>query len=63
MFRVVQSLDELVKAFIVRGIVFIEEQRTNYSTEIDEYDHASVHIIGDTFMEANIEHCLMLKAD
>lgn len=47
MFKVVQSLDELVKAFIVRGIVFIEEQRTSYSTEIDEHDHASVHIIGE----------------
>ncbi len=47
MFRITQTLDDLVKVFVVRGIVFIGEQNTSYREEIDEHEHTSVHIIGE----------------
>jgi len=46
-FRVVQSLDDLVKAYIVRGIVFVGEQEVSYREEVDEHEHAAVHILGE----------------
>jgi predicted GNAT family N-acyltransferase len=46
-FRVVQSLDDLIKAYLVRGIVFVSEQRIGYREEIDEHEHAAVHVLGE----------------
>ncbi len=47
MFKVVTSLEDLVKVFIVRGIVFIEEQGVSYNIEHDEYDFSATHVLGE----------------
>lgn len=47
MFQIVSTLDELIKAFTVRAIVFIGEQNCPYALEIDEYEHSSIHILGE----------------
>ena len=47
MFKVVTNLDDLIKAYLVRGIVFMEEQKISYALEIDEYEHESLHILGE----------------
>jgi len=46
-FRIAQSLDDLIKAFIVRGIVFMDEQGVSFREEMDEHEHAAVHILGE----------------
>jgi predicted GNAT family N-acyltransferase len=46
-FRVVRSLDGLIKALVVRGIVFVGEQGVSYVEEMDEHEHAAVHILGE----------------
>ncbi len=48
MLKIVTSFDELLKAFVVRAIVFIEEQRVPYSLEVDEFEHSALHILGET---------------
>ncbi|MBN1542752.1 GNAT family N-acetyltransferase [candidate division KSB1 bacterium] len=47
MFKIVESLDDLVKAFLVRGIVFVEEQQVPYSLELDEFEYSATHILGE----------------
>ncbi len=47
MFKVVTTFDELLKAFMVRAIVFIDEQNVAYAEEVDEHEHASLHILGE----------------
>jgi predicted GNAT family N-acyltransferase len=47
MFKVVTRLDDLLKAYMVRGIVFMEEQKIGYALEVDEYEHESLHILGE----------------
>jgi len=47
MFRIVTSLDDLIKVFIVRGIVFLEEQQVPYSIEMDEHEYSALHILGE----------------
>ncbi len=47
MFRVVTHLDDLIKVFIVRGIVFVEEQGVSYTIERDAYDYSATHILGE----------------
>ena len=46
MFKVVSTHEELIKAYLVRGIVFMEEQDCPYDLEIDKDEHTSLHIIG-----------------
>lgn len=46
-FRTARCLDDLRKVFVVRGIVFVEEQQTSYSLEVDGREHACVHILGE----------------
>jgi predicted GNAT family N-acyltransferase len=46
-FRIARSLDDLIQAFIVRGIVFIDEQRVSYREEMDEHEHAAIHVLGE----------------
>ncbi len=48
MFKVVTSLDDLLKTYMVRGIVFMEEQHISYALEVDEYEHECLHILGET---------------
>ena len=47
MFKVVTNLEYLINVFIVRGIVFIEEQGVPYTIERDEYDLLAIHILGE----------------
>lgn len=46
-FRIAQSLDDLIKVFVVRGIVFLDEQHVSYQEEMDEHEHAAIHILGE----------------
>jgi predicted GNAT family N-acyltransferase len=46
-FRIARSLDDLIKVFIVRGIVFMDEQHVSYHEEMDEHEHAAIHILGE----------------
>ncbi len=46
-FRVVESDADLLKAFIIRGIVFIEEQNCPYDDEIDQFEKDALHILGE----------------
>ena len=47
MFKIATTLDDLLKAFLVRGIVFIEEQDVPYALEVDELEHSALHILGE----------------
>ncbi|NLP11630.1 GNAT family N-acetyltransferase [bacterium] len=47
-FKIVTTLDELIKAYMVRAIVFLEEQKVSYAEEVDEHEYACVHILGET---------------
>ncbi|MDR4509487.1 MAG: hypothetical protein MRJ65_14885 [Candidatus Brocadiaceae bacterium] len=47
MFKIVTNLDDLVKAFIVRGIVFVKEQGIPYNVEHDLYEYSSIYILGE----------------
>ena len=47
MFQVVTNLEDLMKVFIVRGIVFVEEQGVPYEIEHDAYDLSATHILGE----------------
>jgi predicted GNAT family N-acyltransferase len=47
-FRIARSLDDLIKVFVVRGIVFLDEQHVSYREEMDEHEHAAIHILGET---------------
>ncbi|MEK6634760.1 MAG: GNAT family N-acetyltransferase [Planctomycetota bacterium] len=47
MFKVVTSQEDLMKVFVVRGIVFIEEQGVPYKIEHDEHDFSATHILGE----------------
>lgn len=46
-FRVCTTLDDLAKAYMVRAIVFIEEQQVAYAEEVDELEHSALHILGE----------------
>jgi predicted GNAT family N-acyltransferase len=47
MFKIVISMDDLIKAFMVRAIVFIEEQNVAYMEEVDEHEFSALHILGE----------------
>jgi predicted GNAT family N-acyltransferase len=47
MFKVVTNLDDLIRVFTVRDIVFIEEQKVPYKIERDKYDYSSIHVLGE----------------
>jgi predicted GNAT family N-acyltransferase len=47
MFKVVTNQEGLIKVFIVRAIVFIEEQGVPYHIEHDEHDLSATHILGE----------------
>ena len=42
-----RSLDDLIKVFVVRGIVFCSGQAVSYELERDEYDCSAIHILGE----------------
>lgn len=41
------SDEDVLKAFVVRGIVFIEEQEVDWEGEIDEFENDSFHVLGE----------------
>lgn len=47
MYKIVTTLDDLIKVFIVRGIVFIDEQNVPFSIEMDEHEYGALHILGE----------------
>ncbi len=47
MLKIVRNQDELLKAFSVRGIVFVEEQGCPYEIEMDGLDYTALHILGE----------------
>ncbi len=47
MFKVATNQEDLVKSFVVRGIVFVEEQGISYRIEHDEHDVLATHILGE----------------
>ena len=47
MFKVVTNQEDLIKVFVVRGIVFIEEQGVPYNIEHDVHDSTATHILGE----------------
>ncbi len=46
-FRIARSLDDLMKVFMVRAIVFMEEQHIRCREEIDEHEHSALHVLGE----------------
>jgi len=47
MFRVAITREDVLKAMVVRGIVFIEEQQVDWEGEIDEYEDDAIHVLGE----------------
>lgn len=47
MIRVATSEEDILKAMVVRGIVFIEEQQVDWEGEIDEFEKESTHFLGE----------------
>jgi len=46
-FRIAASLDDRIKAFVVRGIVFMDEQGVSYRDEMDEHEDDAIHVVGE----------------
>ena len=44
-YKIVITPEDLQKAFAVRAIVFVEEQKVSYKEEIDENDNSSTHFL------------------
>ncbi len=47
MFKIVTTLDDLIKAYTVRAVVFIGEQHCPYDEEIDQHEYSCIHILGE----------------
>ena len=45
--RVATTAEDVLKVMVVRGIVFIEEQQVDWEGEIDEFEDAAVHFLGE----------------
>ncbi len=45
--KIVSNFDELLKVFMVRGIVFMEEQNVSYRLEKDEHEFSALHILAE----------------
>ena len=57
MFRIATNPDDLIKVFIVRGIVFLEEQNVPYAIEMDDYENSATHILGEIDGEPFAANC------
>jgi predicted GNAT family N-acyltransferase len=44
-YKIITSLEDLQKAFFIRGVVFCEEQKCPYSREVDGFDFSAVHFL------------------
>ncbi len=47
MFKIVTTQDEMLKAYSIRSIVFIEEQNCPYEIEVDGQDFSAMHVLGE----------------
>ena len=47
MFKIVTTQDEMLKAYSIRSIVFIEEQHCPYDIEVDGKDFSALHVLGE----------------
>jgi len=47
MIRIATTPEDLLKAMVVRGIVFVEEQGVDWRGEFDEFEDESVHVLGE----------------
>jgi predicted GNAT family N-acyltransferase len=45
--RVAVSEEDVLKVLVVRGIVFIEEQKVAWEGEIDEFEKTATHFLGE----------------
>jgi predicted GNAT family N-acyltransferase len=45
--RVAVSEEDVLKVMVVRGIVFIEEQKVDWEDEIDEFEKTATHFLGE----------------
>jgi len=45
--RVAVSEEDILKVMVVRGIVFIEEQKVDWEDEIDEFEKTATHFLGE----------------
>ena len=45
--RVARTSEEILKVMVVRGIVFIEEQKVDWEGEIDEFENDAIHFLGE----------------
>ena len=44
-YKIVNSIEDLQKCLVVRGIVFCEEQKCPYSREVDGLDFSAIHFL------------------
>ena len=61
--RVATSEADLLKVMVVRGIVFIEEQKVDWADEIDEFEEDSVHFLGEADGEPVAASRLRIMSD
>lgn len=47
MIRIVETREDLWKVLVIRGIVFIEEQKVDWEGEIDAFEDDSLHFLGE----------------
>jgi len=45
--RVAVTREDVLKVMVVRGIVFIEEQKVDWEGEIDEFEETATHFLGE----------------
>jgi len=45
--RIAETPDDRLKVMVVRGIVFVEEQRVDWEGEFDEHEDAAIHVLGE----------------
>ena len=45
--RIATSEEDVLKVLVVRGIVFIEEQKVDWEGEIDEFEKTATHFLGE----------------
>ncbi len=45
--KIVKDIDDLMKVYTVRGIVFVEEQQVPYTIEVDEFETDAIHVLGE----------------
>ena len=46
-FRIAETPADVVKALLVRAIVFMEEQHVSYAEEIDAFENDALHVVGE----------------